>query len=379
MLLRMAEQTRARETVNVFGYEPALDGIRAVAVLFVMAGHLNLVYAGGLGVDIFFVLSGYLITAILVSEFSASGRISLKKFYARRALRILPAVILLLLALNIFVAITQPREEAATLRWDSLGALFYIANWLRAFGHDIGILGHLWSLSIEEQFYFFWPITLAFLLSRNLSPNKIVLLIGLAVLLVNADRIYIYRGIESFNRIYNGLDTRADALLIGCALGLSGYGILPRRVFALPGLIGAGFVGYVLFRSYPVRANLQVLFGLTIGGSLFAVGVALSLAAVLSNPQSIFAKLLRLPPLVWTGRLSYGLYLWHYPIFTFVAGWLPGLTPLGSMALKICGTFLSATLSYYFLERPCLNLKRKFSVIKTRVPTSSSPVEPVGY
>src|ERR1700757_3649025 len=111
---------------KVFGYEPSLDGIRAIAVLLVMAGHLNLVYAGGLGVDIFFVLSGYLITAILVSEFSAAGRISLKKFYLRRALRILPAVILLLVVLNVIVVITQPREQAATFRWDSLGALFYV-------------------------------------------------------------------------------------------------------------------------------------------------------------------------------------------------------------------------------------------------------------
>src|SRR5690349_3661001 len=116
----------APENRKAFGYEPALDGVRAIAVLFVMAGHLGLVYAGGLGVDIFFVLSGYLITAILVSEFSITGGISLKKFYARRALRILPAVILLLVVLNLLVATTQPREQAETFRWDSLGALFYI-------------------------------------------------------------------------------------------------------------------------------------------------------------------------------------------------------------------------------------------------------------
>src|SRR5207248_4338788 len=139
-------QTRASENKRVFGYEPALDGVRAVAVLLVLAGHLHLVYAGGLGVDIFFVLSGYLITAILVAEFSAGGRIDLKKFYARRALRILPAVVLLLVALNVLAAITQPREQVQILRWDSLGALFYVANWLRAFGRDLGIVGHLWSL-----------------------------------------------------------------------------------------------------------------------------------------------------------------------------------------------------------------------------------------
>jgi peptidoglycan/LPS O-acetylase OafA/YrhL len=372
-------QSRDTDPRKIFGYEPSLDGVRAVAVLLVMAGHLNLVYAGGLGVDIFFVLSGYLITAILVSEFSVNGRISLRKFYARRALRILPAVVLLLVVLNIFVAIAQLGEQARTLEWDSLGALFYIANWLRAFGRDLGILGHLWSLSIEEQFYFFWPITLVFLLSRKLSAHQILLIVGLGVVLVNVDRIYLYHGIESFNRIYNGLDTRADALLVGCGLGLAGYGILPRRIFAVLGLAGAAFVGYVLFRAYPVPASLQVPFGLTIGGTLFALGVAFALGAILSNRKSTFTKLLRLPPLVWTGRLSYGLYLWHFPVFTLVAGWFPGLGTAPLIALKISATFSCATLSYYLLERPCLNLKKKFSVIKTPVPTSPSPVESVGY
>lgn len=358
-------QPRADEGKKVFGYEPSLDGIRALAVLFVMVGHLGLVYAGGLGVDIFFVLSGYLITAILVSEFAANGSIDLKKFYARRALRILPAVILLLVVLNLLVALTQPVEQSATLRWNSLGALFYIANWLRAFGRDLGIIGHLWSLSIEEQFYFLWPIALAFLLSRR-TKHQILLMVGVAVLLVNLDRIYLYHGLESFNRIYNGLDTRADALLVGCALGLSGYRFLSSRVFAVLGLVGAAFVGHVLFRSYPVPAQFQVPFGLTIGGTLFALGVAFMLAALLANSRSIFTKILSLPPLVWTGRLSYGLYLWHFPVFTVVSGSFSTVLPAALATLQIAVTFVCAALSYYVVERPCLKLKKKFSIIKTR-------------
>src|SRR5205823_2542292 len=138
------EQSSPDNSSKSFRYQPALDGIRAIAVLLVMANHTGFFHAGRLGVDIFFVLSGYLITAILVSEFSANGRINLKKFYVRRALRILPAVILFLLVVNICVAIFQSHREAVTVRSDSLAALFYIANWLRAFGHDLGILGHLW-------------------------------------------------------------------------------------------------------------------------------------------------------------------------------------------------------------------------------------------
>jgi len=370
-------QPRASENKKVFGYEPALDGVRAVAVLFVMAGHLNLAYAGGLGVDIFFVLSGYLITAILVVEFAVNARIDLKKFYARRALRILPAVILLLLVLNVFAAITESRGQAETLRWDSLGALFYIANWLRAFGRDLGILGHLWSLSIEEQFYLLWPVTLAFLLSRKWRANQILLAIGCLVVAVNLDRIFLYRGIESFNRIYNGLDTRADALLVGCALALLSDRIVGNFVLRALGVIGAVFIGYVLFFAYPVSASLQVPFGLTIGGTLFALGAAFFLAAIHSNPRAILVRWLGLPPLVWTGRISYGLYLWHFPLFTVVGAGFPALPPMQSGTLKVLATFCCATLSYYLLERPCLNLKRRFSIVKTSVPLTPNPLQPV--
>lgn len=355
-----------------FGYEPSLDGVRAIAVFLVMAQHLGYVHAGGLGVDIFFVLSGYLITAILVSEFSVTNEISLKKFYARRALRILPALILLLIVINVAVTALETSAQASRVRWDSLGALFYIANWLRAFGHDIGILGNLWSLSIEEQFYLIWPLALLFLLSRKFSAKRITIMVAVAIVLVNIDRIYLYQGVESFNRIYNGLDTRADALLVGCGLGLAGYQFLSSRSWAILGSLGAAFVGYVLFFAYPVPGSFQVPFGLTIGGTLFAVGVALFLAGLLANAAGFPAKLLRLAPLVWAGRLSYGLYLWHFFVFTLIAGWLRGYQPW-IIPAQISATFLIATISYYFLERPCLKLKRKFSVVRTREPLPGGP------
>jgi len=365
-------QARDQKSKKNFGYEPSLDGIRAIAVFLVMAQHLGYVHAGGLGVDIFFVLSGYLITAILVSEFAATNQISLKKFYARRGLRILPAVLLLLIVINIFVSVFETSAQTSRVRWDSLAALFYIANWLRAFGHDIGILGNLWSLSIEEQFYLIWPLTLLFLLSRKFRVNRILIVVAMAIVFVNLDRIYLYHGAESFDRIYNGLDTRADALLVGCALGLAGYEVFSARIWAILGLIGAAFVGYVLFFAYPVPGSVQVPFGLTIGGTLFAIGVAVFLAGILSNAQSIPAKLLRLPPLVWAGRLSYGLYLWHFFVFVFIAGWFRGNQPR-LIPVQIAATFLIAAISYYFLERPCLKLKKKFSVVQTREPSTNGP------
>jgi peptidoglycan/LPS O-acetylase OafA/YrhL len=262
---------------------------------------------------------------------------------------------------------------------DSLAGLLYFANWLRAFGRDLGILGHLWSLSIEEQFYLLWPIALVFLLSLRISLNYIAAITAFAVVAVNVDRIFLYRGMESLNRIYNGLDTHADPLLIGCTLGLIGYKFLSRGAFAVLGLIGAAFVGHILFRSYPVPAQFVVPFGLTIGGTVFAIAIMLALAGILANPESIFAKLLRLRPLVWTGRISYGLYLWHFPLFTLIDTSFPTLRPIFLIPFKVAATFLCATLSYYLVEQPCLRLKKKFSVIKTAVPAPPASAQVAGY
>src|SRR5262249_30013999 len=150
--------TTAAGERRTFGYQPSLDGMRAVAIGLVLANHTGFFHAGRLGVDVFFVLSGYLITAILLREFSTTDRINLKKFYVRRALRLLPALFLFLIVVNLASAYFQTSREAAAVRMDSIAGLFYFANWRRAFGHDMGILGHLWSLSIEEQFYLLWPI-----------------------------------------------------------------------------------------------------------------------------------------------------------------------------------------------------------------------------
>jgi len=341
-----------------FEYVPSLDGIRAIAVLLVMAAHLNLVLGGGIGVDIFFVLSGYLITAILLAEFSATGKISLTRFYARRALRLLPALILLLVVFNVYVAIFQNKEQATTARWDSLGALFYMANWLRSFGRNLGALGHLWSLSIEEQFYFLWPAALIFVLKRKLGVGQIMALISLVVLVINVDRLLLYNGLPSFNRIYNGLDTRLDTLLVGCALALSGYRRVPSRVLSLAGVVAAIYLFYIIV------FGASIFYGMTFGFTILAFGAALVLAATISNPGGILVKFLRLRPLVWIGRLSYGLYLWHFPVFALAPGWLSTSRPGLTMFTKVFVTFLCATFSYYLVERPCLNFKKRFSVVK---------------
>src|SRR5262245_60440887 len=178
----------------------------------------ELVLPGGfIGVDVFFVLSGYLITALLVVEWEQDGRISLPHFYARRALRLLPALSLLLLA---YLAVGW----WLTKGWQALLVnagivLFYAANWARALGRDLPILGHTWSLSIEEQFYLLWPPIVVVLLRLGLTRRGLAAVALGGALLAAAARVALGLAGASFQRLYNGLDTRADALLVGCFLG----------------------------------------------------------------------------------------------------------------------------------------------------------------
>ena len=290
------------------GYRPALDGLRGVAVLLVIASHAGLPgfgFAGQVGVTMFFVLSGFLITALLLEEHEREGRISLPAFYWRRALRLLPALIIVIVCVGIV-----SRDWAAPL-W----TMSYVGNWARVVGADLGPLNHTWSLAIEEQFYILWPVALI-----ALQPGVRTLLVaaGLSAFL----RIAI--GDEA--RVFLGTDTRADALLIGCALAMSPW----RRVqgWTAVGAMG-GLVVLGLIPSYT---------WLTLAAPLTAVLILYGLHG---------SRLLSLRPLRWTGRVSYGLYLWHFPLLLVLPWWL-----------AIPATFAVATASFYGVEHWFLQLKR---------------------
>jgi peptidoglycan/LPS O-acetylase OafA/YrhL len=345
----------AANSNRLLRYEPSLDGIRGIAVLLVMAGHLRLLRFGGWGVDIFFVLSGYLITAILTKEFFATGAIRLGRFYARRALRLLPALLLLLVVLNVRVTLFDSRVQVEFTRWNSLGALFYLTNWLRVAHHDCGAVAHLWSLAVEEHFYLVWPPILALLLRRKLRPRQIAAILGFLVLVVIVTRLAIYSGPWSgaiYNRIYNGSDTHSDGLLIGSALALTGCAALSPRLRVLTGVVGSAVLVCFIRYGFPKR------FVFTIGFTVFALGAAGLLAATVADRRSRLSRCLRLPPLPWIGRLSYSLYLWHYPVFAFAPTWYPALAK--SEWLRVGVTCFCAMVSYYLIERPFLRLKRRF-------------------
>lgn len=319
-------------------YEPALDGLRAVAVVMVVLFHaFPAMFPGGwMGVDIFFVLSGFLITTILTKELKLTGTISFRGFYARRAIRLLPEAGGLF-AFQFIHAIFSPfRGPIVTA---TLVSMFYFMNWSRAFDlFPQDLLGHTWSLSTEEQFYFVWPAVL--LLIIRARPLSWTIMLILSVLVWRC--VLAFNG-ASIDRTYNGFDTHGDALLVGCLLS-----ILPADIRAWLGSIGwpALVIFLVAFFTAPYDAFGMQTIGMTVVAAIAALIVAGAIV------PSAFAQLLAVPPLVFTGRISYGWYLWHYPIL------LLGCSH-GVPKLALIGTsYVVAVISYFAIAKPAATLKR---------------------
>jgi len=348
----------------VVHYTPELDGLRGIAVLAVMMYHTDAPYllGGFIGVDIFFVLSGFLITTLLVQEFDESGSICLKNFYMRRVLRLAPALFGLLLALCLVSFFVLDAQKAKSNYVDALISLFYLSNWARALSiHPPDFIAHTWSLSIEEQFYIIWPCTLYFMLKLS-KDRKLVLAATAAIAIVSwILRIHLFANGTSIERIYNGLDTRADALMVGCALGIfhsSGFAYATiqnsiRKYLSFAAVLSCLCLIIVSFMA-DWRGQRMIYYG------YFAVelSTALLIWQILTSPNTGFRSFFSLKWLVWSGSISYGRYLWHYPIYRLMRA-------LGfqTFAVVFAGsllTFLVAALSFYCLERPILKLKKHF-------------------
>ncbi len=356
---------------------PALDGLRGVSVLAVLAFHGGLTWARGgfLGVDAFFVLSGYLITTLLLTEWQRTGRIAMLAFWARRARRLLPAVLLLVLTVTLTARYLVPVEERESLPGDGLAALLYVANWRMVFrGGDYfadtagpSPLEHTWSLGVEEQFYLLCPVVLALVLLVTRRPLRVLL--ALAVLGVAASSLTLGLLYDPFDpgRSYYGTDTRASSLLVGLALAVALSAVTSVRSSPSPGsiqpvtrsvcggiaLVGAVFLGWAWTHA---TGTDQWLYH---GGLLLA---ALSVAAVLAHlamaPDGLAARILTVPPLPALGLISYGIYLWHWPVFLVVDGRTTGL--IGTrLWLARCGiTIAIAIASYTLVEQPIRHAHR---------------------
>jgi peptidoglycan/LPS O-acetylase OafA/YrhL len=342
------------------GYRPSLDGLRAIAVLVVMAFHAYLPgFSGGaLGVDIFFILSGFLITSILLEEWRRDSDISLRNFYFRRAFRLLPALGALLLVIQLHsLAVFHGARF-----WDSEKAiaavLCYVANWVRALDlFPLGSLAHAWSLSIEEQFYLVFPLLLLFLLRRKVGRSWLFTGLLAAVVILALHRAFLWTGPNSEERIFNGSDTRFDELLTGCAaaVGLqAGLFTSPRvlkvlRYALIPAMLTLG-----VMIVHPPPVELLYKFG----WPAIELSVACIVLWLVLRASTPVHRILELPAAVWIGRISYGLYLWHVPIISRVGGWHRELGPL-TVPVGFGLSFGAAIVSYYCLEVRFLKMKAR--------------------
>lgn len=321
-------------------YDPALDGIRTIAISAVVVYHFNgrLLPGGWAGVDLFFVLSGYLITTVLMDEIRTKGRISVYNFYRNRFLRLAPAFAFLLVALSVDVALNKsPKTEYL----EAIGiSAVYLMNLNRIFDwFPEWCLGHTWSLAMEEQFYLLWPAILVFI-NRKIP----IFWISLAITSVVSWKCYLAIQGVSPGRINNGFDTHGDALLMGCVISFFSKRWDLNEVsktWAAPSLLIAA-----LFFALPAQSAFAEVSWLTIAA------LTSSWLIVASKGPSPLRSFLCLTPLVFTGRISYGWYLWHYPALVFFEKY-GILARLAALVLS----YAMAVFSYYAIERFFIRLK----------------------
>ncbi|MCZ7536497.1 MAG: acyltransferase [Acidimicrobiia bacterium] len=344
-----------------FSYRPALDGLRAVAVLAVFWYHLDWSWAPGgfLGVDAFFVLSGYLITSLLVVEHDSKGRIDLVAFWARRARRLLPALLLLLVVVSVWATIGVAPDRLDSLRADGLFTILYSANWhLIASGQSyFGLfvapspLRHTWSLAIEEQFYLGWPLIVAIAMYGGRRRRWAIAAVSAVGVVASVAVMGLLYDAADPSRAYYGTDSRAHSLLVGVLLALaldrwkpSGSG---ASVVQGLGILGAGGMAWAI-ASTDERGS-----GFYHGGSLlYAIAVAAVIAASTADGRSILRSALSVAPLRWVGTISYGVYLWHWPAQVVMTPARVGVDGVALDAVKIAATFGASVASYYLMEKP---------------------------
>ena len=348
----------------------ALDGLRGVAVLLVLMRHSFELVPGGFGpqwlddflgggyfgVDIFFVLSGFLITSLLLDERESSGAVGMRSFYGRRALRLMPALVVMLGVVSIVLLFNG---ETRSSLWPTVrSSLFYYQNWHSVWDPDNLAgqwFGHLWSLSIEEQFYFVWPVVFLVLVALTKKHVVRVAVLALGVLWVVWYRLQVWNAGDGWAFLMVRTDTRADALLIGCLVAfLYQWQVVRTRAVQVIGWCGAVVVFATVALTSPPDEYLYVG-GLTVG----ALGVGCVVWAIAEGSWQ-GARFFTLKPLRIVGKVSYGLYLWHFPIFGFVAQHSASMNSGVRLVIALVASALFTALSWYVVERPALRLKDKW-------------------
>jgi peptidoglycan/LPS O-acetylase OafA/YrhL len=376
-----------------FGHQPALDGVRAVAITLVVLCHYPWgakhyggslpFHGGGLGVEVFFVLSGFLITTLLLQEYRSHGSVSIRAFYARRAFRLLPALAVLLAVVSLMYLADDPK--APTLG-GIFGIAFYVANWVQIHGvHGIGggplgIAGAAWSLAVEEQFYILWPIVLLLLLRGRLRLRAIALVTSIGIVASAAWCAWLWhRGLAPPNanpwvsvhlrvvtwyRVYYGSDTGADALLVGCLTAILAFVLIPRlgsnarKSLSVAGVLALFACAVMINNANEFHSDWLPEWGFL----AFAATVAIVIAALVVSPRSPVSRTFALAPLVWIGRRSYAIYLFHLLVLNYCNREYVHLPPQLSFVFQMTVILVLAELSFRLVEAPMLRRKRRFEV-----------------
>ncbi|MBD3785247.1 MAG: acyltransferase, partial [Micrococcales bacterium] len=348
---------------------PGLDGLRALAVVAVVAFHLDPRWLPGgfLGVDVFFVVSGFLITTLLLRERASTGSVDLRAFWTRRARRLLPALLLVVPSAVLLARVAEGDLLVGAGR-QVLGALTFTSNWLEiGAGSDYfaatapTLLANLWSLAVEEQFYLLWPLALLVLLRVVRRPDAragVALGLALASSLLMALRL----DPDHPTRVYYGTDTHATGLMVGAALALSltaTHRAGTRTAVWDRHRRTVGVVALLVLGTLVVRADEQAALTFRGGILLASLATAAVVLVVVERPGRLRA-LLELPALRWVGARSYGIYLWHWPVVLVVGQDLP-VTPGGvdyvlTRGWALIVTLAAADLSYRFVETPVRRL-----------------------
>jgi peptidoglycan/LPS O-acetylase OafA/YrhL len=365
-------RTRAPEGNGRIG---AVDGLRAIAVAGVIAFHFGLDVPGGfLGVDLFFVISGYVITRLLLTEWHRTGSVDWARFWGRRARRLLPAVMVVLVAVQVWLRLGALPELRSTTDAQTVMALTYVSNWYAIFA-DLGYWGalvngtpliHLWSLAVEEQFYLIWPLVFIAVLMTTRSRRILAAVAGVGAAASYATGALLFRS-EGFDRAYLGTDARCGALLLGvlCALALTRSAPGPdgtwdrwlparRHAVAWPVFALAVTALAVLWATAGIKAGWLYEGGLLVAG----VSAAIVIAHLVAVPGSAPARVLSSRPVVWIGRLSYSLYLWHWPVHVYATHQWSRLDRPLLQVTEIAVTLALGFASFRWVETPTRRVRR---------------------
>jgi len=353
-----------RSTSKRLPYMPGLDGLRALAVLAVFVYHFHngggWLPGGFLGVDVFFVISGYLITSLLLSEFRKEGRVDLVRFWLRRARRLLPAVGVLIAVVMVLGAFFD-FGQLSTLRGQALASMAYVTNWDLIFSHQSyfqefarpSLFRHLWSLAVEEQFYLLWPIVFAFFMTR-FGHRRVVIGVIAGAIASSLLMAILFNPVNP-NRVFYGTDTRATPLLVGVALAFFWHpeklrartGTLAPTILDAMGALGLSMVVITFLTVHDYEISLYH------GGFLLLSIWTAMLIAALAHPAAGIGRVVGNPAARWLGVRSYSFYLWHWPVLELTR---PGIdVPLHGpllFALELAATILLADLSYRYVEQP---------------------------